>query len=543
MKRRQFIRGMTAAGVLASTGCVTRQPGAGSTVFRHGVASGDPLADRVILWSRVSPAGGSDPVDGRWRVSRDPELRDVVTDGAFSTSADRDFTVKVDATGLPPASTLYYRFETAAGASPVGRTRTLPDGPVERIALGVASCSNHPAGYFHAYRDMAAHRDLDAVLHLGDYIYEYGIGEYATHRAEALGRIPDPLHETLSLADYRRRHAQYKADPDLQALHATHPVIAILDDHEVSNDFWRGGAENHQDGEGRFDVRVRAALQAYYEWMPIRGDADGLQTRSYRQFEFGDLATLAMLDTRLLARDRQPDAGADTSNEAIVASLRDPSRGLLGAAQQEWLQQVLGASGRTTWQLVGQQVLMTPVHSPSLEPLLDLDAPSLSSREFLERIVAQSAGNPPLLLDTWDGYPVARERFLGTLRALAANPVVISGDLHTALAGNLVPRDADSPAAVEFMTPSITSPGFTDYLPERRPNAVRDATLQLNPALRYMETARRGWLRLDADRRAVKGSWRLLDSVQRRHWRVVVDRELEVRAGEIDRGLSEAGTG
>lgn len=541
MQRRSFVRGLLGSALWPATALADDAAAAREPVFAHGVASGDPLSDRVILWTRVS---GTDeaPVEGDWTLAADPALREVIARGRFATDAGRDHTVKVDAGGLSPGGTWYYRFELTAPdgrrvQSPVGRTRTLPVGHVRNARFAVASCANHPYGYFHAYRDIASQESLDAVLHLGDYIYEYGLGGYATEHAERLGRIPEPRHEAITLDDLRRRHAQYKTDADLQALHAAHPVIAIWDDHELANDAWKGGAQNHND-EGEWATRRDAAIQAWLEWMPVRAGHERADTRIFRQFRLGDLVTLVMLDTRVVGRDRQPDAAGATADE-VVAALRDPKRRLLGDRQERWLSEVL-AEANTTWQLIGQQVMLAPTLSPSLEPLLDRGRPSMLSPEQLDHYVDLSRDNPPMLLDTWNGYPVARQQLLGDLARYARNPVVLSGDLHTSMAANLYAGEGERPVAVELMTGSITSPGFAEYLPERYPGAIRDATLELNPSLVYMETDRRGWLHVELTPAECTASWRLLDTVHERVGSAVVDRRLKVRAGHISDGLQPA---
>jgi len=537
MQRRHFLAGVLGSALAPSPG---RADDAGCPAFEHGVASGDPLSDRVVLWTRVSGTSAA-ALDLRWTVARDPDFARVVAAGIERTGPHRDYTVKVDATGLPVGQSLYYRFETDAPdgrpvRSPVGRTRTLPVGHVDSARFAVASCANYPYGYFHAYRDIAMQDDLLAVVHLGDYLYEYGLGGYATERAEALGRVPEPRGEAVTLADLRARHAQYKRDPDLQALHAAHPMIAVWDDHEIANDAWRGGAQNHQPGEGDWGTRRDAALQAWLEWMPVRvGHRQG-DTAIYRQFRIGDLLTLIMLDTRLVGRDQQPDAAPGATAESIGAAMRDPDRRLLGAAQEQWLRQVLGEANGT-WQVIGQQVMLTPTLSPELEPLLDRTRDSMLPPEQLQYYIDMSRGNPPMLLDTWNGYPVARQQFLSDLAALATNPVVLSGDLHTSMAGNLYLPGEDSAVAVELMTGSIASPGFAEYLPEAHPGAVRDATLAVNPPLVYMETDRRGWLDVRFDHGRCDARWRLLDTVHAEAHRVTVDRHLHVLAGHVGDGL------
>ncbi len=495
--------------------------------FRHGVASGDPLDDGMVLWTRISGAQ-SGPLKVGWTIARDPEMLRVVQRGEVWTDEDRDYTVKAYLHRLKPGTRYYYRFDVYGALSPVGRTRTLPRGHVEQARFAVVSCSNHPYGYFHVYREIAGRDDLDAVLHLGDYIYEYGMGEYATESAVRLGRVPNPTHELLTLADYRLRHAQYKSDPDSQAMHGAHPLIAVWDDHELTNDTWRGGAQNHQPEDGDFQQRIEAAVKAYFEWLPLRGRGNGASTRIFRSFDYGDLLSLTMLDTRLYGRDRQPESPGD----------EDPGRHLLGHYQERWLRHTLSRS-EATWQVIGQQVMVAPLRSPDLGPLVDRDRPSPLPAEVLDHNIAMSKNNPPLLLDTWDGYPIARRRFLAALAEATNNPVVVSGDLHTAMASNLVPDGADRPVAVEFMTSSVTSPGFAQYLPEKRPGAIRDAALELNPWVKYMETDRRGWLCLTVTHEECVGEWHLLDTVQDKHYSVSLDHRLAARAGAMGNGLVE----
>ena len=511
--------------------------------FRHGVASGDPLHDAVILWTRVSNAGG-ESLTVNWLVARDEAMTDIVASGAAKTDADRDYTVKVDARGLPSGALLYYRFAIGDKVSPVGRTRTLPRDKISTARFAVVSCSNHPYGFFNAYRDIAEHDDLDAVIHLGDYIYEYGLGQYGTERAEALGRIPDPPTELLTLSDYRRRYAQYRSDPDLKAAHGAHPMIAVWDDHELANDAWRDGAENHGNGkdvdEGAWEARREAAIRAWFEWQPVRGTPAGGRTRIYRDYRYGDLLRLVMLDTRIYGRDPQPDiSGTDGTRPSIVKTLNDGKRQMLGRRQQRWLRKRLKKDD-TTWQVIGQQVLLTPLNSPDLEPLLDLERQSLVPVEELQRNIALSKTNPPLLLDTWDGYPWARRQLLKDIARHGNNTVVLSGDLHTSIAGNVRLDDAPEVTTVEFMATSVTSPGFAEYLPETHAGAVAAATLKQNRDLRYMETDRRGWLCMTFTHEECVGEWRLLDTITETEYTVTVDKRLSVTAGNVAAGLQEA---
>ena len=322
-----------------------------------------------------------------------------------------------------------------------------------------------------------------------------------------------------------------------------HPLIAVWDDHEIVNDAWRGGAQNHQDDEGRWTTRRDAALRAYFEWMPIRGVPAGADTRVFRRFRYGDLMSLIMLDTRLYGRDRQPDAGPAVTPESVSAALSDPERRLLGHRQEGWLRRSLAADSDTTWQVIGQQVLLAPVRAPELGPLLDFDRPSMLPREQLDHYVELSKGSPPMVLDTWNGYPHAREAFLADLQAHARNPVVLSGDLHTSMANDVYRQGGDKPVTVEIMPPAVSSPGFDEYLPLREPGALTDATRAINPAVRYMDTRRRGWVHLSVATDECVAEWRLIDTVHSRDYTATVDRRFAVSADGVANGLRDAGGG
>lgn len=540
MLRRGFLQ-LLASGVLYALLSVRGQAAPSKRYsFDHGVASGDPLADGIILWTRVSGADG-ERLTVAWQVARDAAMQSLVATGTAATDGARDYTVKVDARGLPSGAQLYYRFKIGDQVSPVARTKTLPAGSVDEARLAVVSCSNHPYGYFYAYREIATRDDIDAVVHLGDYIYEYGMGEYGTERAEALGRIPDPPTELLTLSDYRRRYAQYRTDPDLQALHSRHPAIVVWDDHEIANDGWRDGAENHGNrddvDEGSWQARRDAAIQAWFEWLPVRGEPKRGKTKIFREFKWGDLVKLIMLDTRFYGRDLQPDISqTDGTLESITAVLHEGKRRMLGRKQERWLRKRL-RKHNTTWQAIGQQVLLGPLHTPDLEPLLDLEQPSMLPMEVLQQNIALSKSNAPVLLDTWDGYPWARQQLLRDIQRHGHNTVVLSGDLHTAIAGNVSLDGSDDTVTVEFMTTSVTSPGFAEYLPERQPGAVSAATLRQNPDMRYMESQRRGWLCMTFNHDECTGEWHMLDTITEPDYKATIDKRLSVTAGNVAAGL------
>lgn len=476
--RRSVLR--VGAGAVLVAGVATAGTTAASAdepVFAHGVASGDPLPDAILLWTRVTPTPDATPGSGvgptvsvTWEVAADPAFATIVRSGSESTGPGRDHTVKADATGLDPATTYYYRFRLDGAVSAVGTTRTAPalTAAIARLRFGVVSCSNVPAGYFAAYRYLAERGDLDAVLHLGDYIYEYA-GDFNG----AAVRPHDPPREILTLADYRQRHAQYKTDEHLRQLHAAVPFIATWDDHEVANDAWSGGAENHQpDTEGAYADRKAAAHQAYFEWMPVRNEADKI----YRRLRFGLLADLFMLDLRSY-RSQQVAIGNGGTD--------DPNRTMTGAEQMSWLQNGLTTSS-AQWKLVGNSVMIAPFQLPPLSPEL------LGPLAELLGLPSEGISINP---DQWDGYAADRRRLLATLaNNHVRDTIFLTGDIHSSWA-NDVPRDAGlyplSPSvATEFVCTSVTSDNFDEILdtPPRTTSLVLEAAIQaLNRHVKYVE--------------------------------------------------------
>ncbi len=544
--RRRFIRGVAIGTAAVATGLSLTGCGgddAAEVTFDHGVASGDPGAEGVVIWTRATPSREAD-VAIDWEIAADAGFTDVLASGTTVTGRARDYTVKIDVSGLLPGTRYYYRFGHRGRHSPVGRTRTLPVGRVEALRFAVFSCSNYPAGHFHVYAEAARRDDLDAAIHLGDYIYEYGVGGYASADAEAMGRVSEPAGELFTLEDYRRRYAQYRGDPDLQAIHAALPFILVWDDHEIANDTWAAGAENHDADEGAFPARRSAALRAYYEWLPVREPVDGRREAVYRSFEFGDLASLYMLDTRVIARDRQLDyaefidpATGTLDAAAFTAALSDPARELLGAEQMAWLQGRMAAS-TATWQLLGQQVLMGRMEIPAplvtgqvgfadYSALLQKAATAPQSLTPDEQaVLAQPA--IPYNLDAWDGYPVARENLLGTARALEKNLVVLAGDTHNAWASDLADIDGN-PVGVEFATSSVSSPGLEEYFPEEDPDAVAAGLVRLIEPLAYADTEHRGYMTVTVTPASVESEWVFVDSVKRTDYRVLEERNQRLR--------------
>lgn len=505
LSRRQFVYGAAASAAVWPGLAEGRQADPVTKLFRHGVASGDPLADRVIIWTRVSSSASRASV--RWRLGTDPQLSRVVAQGTVETSALRDFTVKVDVPGLSPGQVYYYAFDTAGDTSPTGRTKTLPEDTVARARLAVVSCSNYPAGYFNVYRCVANRQDLDAVLHLGDYIYEFANGVYGD--GSAFGRMPLPAGEATTLDHYRMRYATYRTDVDLQAAHAAHPFIVVWDDHEIVNDAWRDGAPTHRGTDRDWRTRQRAAYQAYLEWLPVReSTTEGI--RLYRGFRFGRLVDLLMLDTRGL-RDRQALARDS-------AALSDPARSLLGAEQEAWLVSNLGRSQQvgTAWRLLGQQVLFAP-----LTP----------------------AGTTPQNTDVWDGYPAARARLMDYLtRDRISNVAILTGDIHSSWAMDVprspfrgyTPATGAGSLAVEFVTPAVSSPPlFAGAGMRERSTLLRLAA----PHLKYLDGENRGYVLLDVDAKRIQADWYFVPTVDTR-----TAEETKARTFVCERGSSRLST-
>lgn len=509
---------MTPAGAMAAQGLHD-----GEALFAHGAASGDPLADRVVLWTRVTAPGATLPVAVRWDVATDAAFKSIVKQGQATTDAARDHTVKVDVTGLKPGMDYHYRFRSVVGGKPVGagvsgRTRTLTVGPTKDVVLAVTSCSLYPNGYFNAYDAIAKLPRVDAVLHLGDYIYEYGgaPGDYGMNSPVAAQRMPDPPHEIVTLDDYRRRHALYKTDPHLQAAHARAPWIVVWDDHETANDSWQGGAENHtpgdpaKGGEGDWAVRKAAALKAYYEWMPIREpEAGALAEASWRGFQFGDVATLLMTETRLTARSVQLDYAHDLPMvdgkpdvAAFSAKWNAADRRLLGEAQTAWLAGQVKASVKagSAWQILGNQVVMARVAGPNLQKAMGPERFEATLAKLPDYIrgrikqgVALSELGLPYNLDSWDGYPADRERLYDLFKDAAAHPIVLSGDSHSFWVNELFDASGQHRVAAEFGATGITSPGYGDILPGV---PLGEAFAQRNKEVLYADPAAKGFVLL-----------------------------------------------
>lgn len=551
--RRRALLAFGALGVAPALGASAPAVAEGPR-FEHGVASGDPLQDRVILWTRIS--GLKSGMEAVWQVARDPAFDRMVTQGRQWCDPGRDYTLKVDAKGLKPGRDYYYRFIAGGAVSPTGRTRTLPS-HTERVVLAAASCALYPGGYFNAYQAIADLKEVDAVVFLGDYIYEYGAGamDYGMGNGRLLMRIPEPMHETVTLDDYRRRHAQCKREPDLQAAHARAPWICVFDDHEICNNPWRDGAENHNPGEGDWSVRKAAAIKAWREWMPVRDLPPGADIDDiYRSFRFGDLAELIMLETRLLARSKQLDYAEDLTYAADGApdlasfrdKLNDPARQLLGQAQRDWIGRTLMRStgDGVRWQVFGNQVVMARIQGPDLRALpgggrIEEIAPALPAaiQQKLKTFNDLFGTDTPMPfnLDAWDGYPAERERLYALIRKAGARAIMLSGDSHTAWANQL--HDAQgAPVAAELGVTAISSPTrwLDSWLPDLN---LAQALAAHSPEVLAADDAYNGFVRLTLTPDEAVGEWMSVSTVTSRNFTAFSQRRFEIRAAQ------EAGVG
>ncbi|MGB0930436.1 MAG: alkaline phosphatase D family protein [Chitinophagales bacterium] len=470
--------------------------------FYHGVASGDPLHNRVIIWTRVTPEDDIGAVNVKWWMATDVDLQNVVQSGEVTTGVSKDFTVKVDVTGLESSKTYYYVFEALGKKSLIGKTKTTPVGTSsEHLKFAVVSCNMYQSGYFTAYRKISERNDLDAVIHLGDYIYEYGNGGVWALSGE---RPHEPANEVITLADYRTRFSLYHLDTDLRAAHQQHPFITVWDDHEVANNANKEGAENHTSAtEGDWNARKTAARKAYYEWMPIR-EAEKL----YRTISYGDLMDLVMIDTRFEGREAQI---YDINNPDLYAE----DRTMLGQEQLQWFQNQLNNS-TAKWKVVGNQVIFSQMNLSWLEAVgTGFDVDSIQS----------------LVLDVWDGYPAERDGIIQFLEdENIDNTVILTGDFHTSLAVDVSkkpvgegatynPDTGEGSLAIEFATPSITSPNFDEFFGEVVAGALESClntslcVPNPNPHLKFLDVDRHGYFILDVQPEEVQADYYLMESI------------------------------
>ncbi len=492
--------------------------------FYHGVASGDPLPDGVILWTRITTEQPTAELD--YYVARDTTFATIVAQGTVATDASRDYTVKIDLRGLKPATTYYYVFRHDGRNSLVGRTRTAPanDAPTDQLRFALMSCSNYDAGFFNVYDRVADRADLDAVFHVGDYIYEYADGVYGDPSLP--DRVTYPDAEITTLDEYRGRYSLYRLERALIRAHQQHPWIVTWDDHEVANDAWEFGAQNHQpETEGDYGKRKAEATRAYFEWLPLRDNAD---STVYRAFAYGDLADLSVLDSRHEGRDKQ------------LTSMLDPAfntdRTALGAEQRAWFIDRLTTS-KAKWNIVPQQVLFVPFN-------LGFAARGGQITNADSVFAIES-----VFLDIWDGYPYERDLLIDTIAASGAqNVVILTGDIHSSFAADVtkqpvlyplaqtnylpLPSPSYDPATgrgsvgVEFVTPSVTAANFDENIGkaasdqfERVLNNPIPVSAQLsvnyNPHIKFTDLDRNGYVLVDVKPDTLQGDFYYVPTIAR----------------------------
>jgi alkaline phosphatase D len=528
--RRQLLTtaGFGIGGLMLPGGAAMAQALLGLTGFTHNVASGEPGPDSVLLWTRyVSPTGGPSKV--RVEISDSKDFAKIAGGGQMVTGPWRDHTVKITVDNLAPGKWHWFRFIAPDGSmSPVGRTKTLPVGKVAKFNIAIFSCSNLGFGEFNAYGHGAMRDDVDLVLHMGDYIYEYGRGGY-DGGAKFAERI-FPNDEILTLADYRLRYSSYRSDPQLQALHAAFPVIANTDDHEGANDSWEGGAQNHSADEGDWSNRRNAAMQVWREWLPV-GE------QPWKSYEIGELATYYRTDTRMVARSKPYWHGdliraADPAKafaEFRDGAWQDPAMTMLGSEQESWLTRSF-ARDNAIWSVLGSGTNMG--HSSTPEQALDWfpkDAPERNKNYARQGIAAAKAGLPSNL-DNWGGYPAARSRLLAAAQRADTNLVVVTGDSHNGWAFDL--PEGGKPAGVEFGGHSVSSPGFESATQGTDPAVVARSLVESNKSeLRWMDSSNRGYMHLSLTPQAATNEWVFMDTVKSVSMGTKKSHKMRVRAG------------
>ena len=531
---RRGVMGLTAGAGLAA--CTAPESISGKNdgvvkegAFAHGVASGDPFVDSVVLWTRLTTDLDGN-VDVFWDIASDPEFNTITATGSVAAQPSRDYCVKVVAEKLAAGEDYFYRFRAGETISQIGRTRTLPEGSTKQLRFAVVSCANWQHGYFNTYDAIAKRAETqpyDALIHLGDYYYEYG----ALETPRLPDRIHEPRHEIIELNDYRQRHAQYRTDPALQAATAKMPLIAVWDDHETTNDSWINGAENHQpDKEGDWAERQQAALRAYYEWMPIREPKPGrVRSDIYRNFRFGDLANLTCVETRLTARaepiivesyidEISSEGGADRFRQDVLYA---QDREMFGADQQAFILNAMRKSkdDDVTWRLLANQVIMGRLLTPDFTPYIDEAALARIEKDWpgVQDFLTLSKYNMPVYPDSWDGYPVARENFYAALDEAGLNDMlVLTGDAHEFWLNDLT-SESGTKLGMEVVTSSVSSQTLTAYLGDATPEHNLLLTQQ-NSDARYYNATRSGFIDLTLTAKAATVRMLNVDTVLSRDY-------------------------
>ena len=513
MERRSFIKFLGFLSIF-NTKLFSQNNNNEEVSFNHGVASGDPTQSNIIIWTKITK-NTSLKIDVDWQISNKKDFSNVISNGKTKSHSYNNFTVKIDAK-IPlkyNAESIYYRFFVNNNFSPVGKTKTLPISNPDKFNLAFCSCSNYPAGFFNAYREIALDDNIDLVLHLGDYLYEYGADGYATEDAKKLNRVVDPISEIVSLDDYRRRHALYKSDIDLQLLHSQKPMIPVWDDHEFANDSWKNGAENHSYDEGYFATRKANALKAYYEWMPIRESNSKLKI--WRKFEIGTLFQLFMLDTRSIYRDKQLNLDNyfknSTFNKKQYIKDLQKKRNLVGTEQFKWLNKNINKNFK--WSVIGQQILLSPTVLPKIFSKLDKNL----FPNFLHKYLKIGGMDIPYNTDSWDGYPRERNKLLKIL-SKSQSSIVLTGDTHNSWISNLY-NDMHNFVGVEIAAPSITSPNSVDIFRSKTVDIDKDF-IKYNKNLKWTNGSGKGFVKLTIESNQIEVKFIYVNTVKSRDYKL-----------------------
>lgn len=509
--------------------------------FYHGVASGDPLTDRVVIWTRVTPDADS-TIHVTYSMATDTAFQHVVKTGSLTTDSTKDYTVKIDVDGLTPGTTYYYVFWAMGKSSLIGRTKTVPSGSNldSQLKFAVVSCNNYEGGFFNAYGRISERNDLDAIVHVGDYIYEYAPGEYRTSSLPNRNNLA-PDHEIINEADYRLRYSLYRLDEDLLNAHQQHAFISIWDDHESANDSYVTGAENHTEGvEGAWTTRKEIAKKVYFEWMPIR---DYPNEKIYRKISYGSLMDLFMLDTRLEGRDKPPVHFDDPDI---------PERRMMSDEQFDWLIDSMHASS-AKWKIIGNQVVLSTYHVGfAAGSLQNPPAPDPTD-------IVKIRGVEDFFVDDWRGHPTQRAALIDSIQNKGIdNVVILSGDSHCSWAFDVAKTPCIYPnaaslnlplpsptyngqtgqgsVAVEFCTPGISSQNFDENFPLSTalglqyqisnpfvlPSVLQHTkidtlagntgTVTYNPHLKFVDLVQQGYMMLDIKKDSCQVDWYYVNS-------------------------------
>ena len=516
-----------------------------SKYFIHGVASGDPDQNSVVIWTRVSQV--KQAVQVHWKMATDIKFSNIVQQGSYHTDAKRDYTVKILADKLSSGTTYFYKFKVNGASSVIGQTKTLPKGHIDNLILALATCANYPFGYFNAYDAIAKDESIDVVVHMGDYIYEYGVDGFGGDVGKRIGRNHLPSHETLTLDDYRQRHAQYKTDLGSLAMHARHPLIVMWDDHETANNPWMRGASNHQEGEGSWQARRKASLQAYYEWLPVRDPVHEIDRQNYwRHYKFGDLASLITLESRHTGRSEQISLDENLPNIHNKQQAQDFMHNIVGAQNRNMLSKDMEVflskelkesvdAGRD-WRIIGNPSVMAKTVSPNLQdPRLDKLRENLTGKRKskMDKLALLGELGLPEDLDMWDGYPAARERFYQIAnKAGASDLLVVSGDSHSFWTNELY-NDANKSMGVELGATGISSPrSIMEALGTDIMQRYDELNSAQNNEVVWTDGRYRGFIRLEINHHGGHADFITVSNVESREYETKIIHSVDIQKNQ-----------